>query len=150
MKIILQRCASASVSMDNNTRSIQQGYILLLGVMAGDNEADADKLIQKILHLRLFSNKEGKINDRSIQDIAGDILLVSQFTLAGSFKKGNRPDYTAAMEPQQAKKLYEYATTKLKQCKALQSVQTGEFGAHMEVKLVNDGPVTLVLDSTCL
>jgi D-tyrosyl-tRNA(Tyr) deacylase len=150
MKIILQRCTSASVSMNNETRNIQQGYVLLLGVMADDNEDDADKLIQKILNVRLFTNNEGKINDLSIQDISGDILVVSQFTLAGTLKKGNRPDYTTAMEPNKARELYEYVIAVLQKNERLGTIETGEFGAYMQVTLVNDGPVTLVLDSTSL
>ena len=150
MKLILQRCTSASVSVDDETRAIKQGYVLLLGVIEGDTKIDADILIQKVLNVRLFPNSEGKINDLSIQDIKGDVLIVSQFTLVGSLKNGNRPDYTSAMEPTRAKELYKYFVEQLKNDDMIGKVATGEFGAYMQVELINDGPVTLVVDSKLL
>ena len=147
MKVILQRCQSASVTMSNETRAIGKGYVLLLGVVDGDGKSELELLTKKVLNLRLFENEEGKINDKSIQDIQGDLLVVSQFTLAGSLKKGNRPDYTAAMEPGKAKEFYEQFVAELKKSDDIGKVETGEFGAYMQVELVNDGPVTLVLDS---
>lgn len=145
MRILLQKVTAASVSVDGKTiGEIGRGYLLFLGILQNDNEAQADWLAEKVLGLRLFDGENGKINDRSIKDIGGDILIVSQFTLAGDVSKGNRPDYTAAAERSEAKRLYDYAVDRLKQSGL--KVVTGEFGADMRVSLVNDGPVTLVLD----
>jgi D-aminoacyl-tRNA deacylase len=146
MKIVLQKVASANVAVEGECISaIQQGYVLLLGIMQGDTSYHADLLIKKLLTLRLFANKDGKLNDLNIEQVHGEILLVSQFTLAGTLKKGSRPDYTAAEQPDTAKKLYEYFIQTLihsTQC----NVATGTFGAHMQVELINDGPVTLLLE----
>lgn len=146
MRIVLQKVKEASVTVDESVvGSIAQGYLIFLGVVHGDTAAQAELLAEKIVKLRLFDSDAGKINDQSILDIDGSILVVSQFTLAGRFEKGNRPDYTHAEDPDQAKKLYEYFIEKLREF-GVSKVESGTFGAMMEVKLVNDGPVTLVLE----
>lgn len=122
-----------------------KGYMLLVGVMAGDTEANARALAEKIVKLRLFNGEDGKINDRSILDCGGDILVVSQFTLAGRVEKGNRPDYTQAAAPAEANLLYECFIEMLREF-GVKKVESGKFGAHMMVSLVNDGPVTLIME----
>lgn len=146
MKIVLQRVASASVSTeDGEVARIGRGYLLLVGVMKNDTEDAADRLAKKIAAVRLFDSPEGKINDRSVADIAGEVLVVSQFTLAGSLVKGNRPDYTSSESPERAERLYEYFCERLR-IEGVDSVARGVFGAHMKVDLINDGPVTLLLE----
>ncbi len=146
MKLLLQKVTSASVTVDSSVvGEISKGYLLLLGVMEGDGEEQAERLAEKVVNLRLFDGEGGKINDQSLLDIGGEALVVSQFTLAGSLKKGNRPDYTAAADPESAEKLYEYFMEKLKSL-GVSKVEAGEFGARMQVKLINDGPVTLCLE----
>jgi len=146
MKVILQKVTEASVSVDEEVISqIGKGYILFIGIVRGDTSAQAALLAEKIVKLRLFDSSDGKINDQSILDISGEILVVSQFTLAGSTEKGNRPDYSAAESPNDAKILYEYFIRKLSEHGVL-TVETGEFGAYMDVSLINDGPVTLILE----
>ncbi len=145
MKLVLQKVSQASVSVEGNVRgSISQGYMLLLGVMQGDTEAQAEWLAEKVLKMRLFDGAEGKINDQTVVDIAGGILVISQFTLAGSLEKGNRPAFTDAASPEEGKRLYEHFTEELR--KSGLTVETGEFGAMMEVSLVNDGPCTILLE----
>ncbi len=145
MKLILQRVSEASVSVDSEVvSSITRGYLLFLGILQGDTAAQAELLAQKVLKLRLFDNPNGKINDLSIQDISGAILVVSQFTLVGRTEKGSRPDYTQAADPDSAKKLYNYFIQKLESAGV--HVESGSFGAHMDVSLINDGPVTLLLE----
>jgi D-aminoacyl-tRNA deacylase len=146
MRIVLQRVTSASVSVDKETvGSINRGFMLLLGVMEGDTEEQAMWLAEKITKLRLFDGEDGKINDRSILDIGGEILVISQFTLAGRTEKGNRPDYTKAAKPEAAEPLYEKFIDILRSL-GIKNVAGGRFGAHMAVNLTNDGPVTLVLE----
>ncbi len=146
MRIILQRVVEASVKIDGSiTGSIENGILILLGIENNDTEPDADWIISKISKLRIFSDKEGKMN-LSIQDIKGSFLVISQFTLFASTKKGNRPSYIQAARPELAIPLYEYFVLKLKLETNL-AVETGEFGADMKVSLVNDGPVTLSIDS---
>jgi len=146
MRILLQRVSRASVQVSTETvGSIERGYLILLGVMKGDTDEQALSLAEKVVKLRLFSGEDGKVNDRSILDIKGDILVVSQFTLAGTFEKGNRPDYTAAAPPAEANRLYEFFIAQLK-VQGVARVESGEFGASMHVDLVNDGPVTLMLE----
>ncbi|MDD3897176.1 MAG: D-aminoacyl-tRNA deacylase [Candidatus Peribacteraceae bacterium] len=146
MRILLQRVRKASVSVDGEfVGSIDRGYLLLLGVMQGDTEEQASWLAHKIAHLRLFDAQDGKVNDRSILDIGGEVLVVSQFTLAGDFAKGNRPDYTAAAAPAHAIPLYEFFIDALRK-EGVSKVESGTFGAMMEVSLINDGPVTLWLE----
>jgi D-tyrosyl-tRNA(Tyr) deacylase len=122
---------------------IGKGLNILLGVMDEDDEEDIAKLVKKIVNLRIFPNEAGKF-DRSLLDVGGEALVVSQFTLAANVKRGNRPDFTRAMEPKRAKELYEAFIAEL--AKKV-SVQTGRFGAMMEVGIVNDGPVTIIIDS---
>ena len=146
MKVVLQKVSEASVTVnDEVVGHIDSGYLLLFGVINGDSAAQAQLLAEKIVKLRLFDGEEGKINDQSILDTKGEILVVSQFTLAGRTEKGNRPDYTQTADPDTAEKLYEYFISKLKQL-GVKTVETGTFGAYMDVKLRNDGPVTLVLE----
>ena len=146
MRIVLQRVSEASVKIDGSIKgAIDGGLVVLLGVEAADSEVDADWLISKISGLRIFSDSEGKMN-LSIQDINGAFLVISQFTLFASTKKGNRPSYIQAARPEQAIPLYEYFVSKLKSETNL-TVETGIFGADMKVSLVNDGPVTISIDS---
>lgn len=146
MRIVLQKVSEASVTVDGEViGQIKQGYLLFLGILEGDTSAQAELLAEKIVKLRLFDGENGKINDQSILDICGEILVVSQFTLAGRTEKGNRPDYTLAADPDSARQLYEYFIRKLESF-GVQRVETGEFGAMMDVWLRNDGPVTLILE----
>jgi D-tyrosyl-tRNA(Tyr) deacylase len=146
MRIVLQRVKESSVSVDGSViGSVGAGYLLFLCVMKGDTSLQAQWLAEKIVKLRLFDAPDGKVNDKSVLDCGGEILVVSQFTLAGDTAKGNRPDYTAAAGPDEAKILYEYFMKKLREL-GVKKVEGGEFGAMMEVKIVNDGPVTLILE----
>lgn len=146
MRLLLQRVSQASVSVDGKViGQIGRGYLLFLGVMKGDTEAQALWLSEKVSKLRLFDGDDGTINDRSVVDIAGEVLVVSQFTLAGRTEKGNRPDYTRAEEPGRARELYEFFVERLRAL-GIKNVATGEFGACMQVSLINDGPVTLLLE----
>ena len=146
MKLLLQKVTQASVIVDEESiAQLGDGYLLLIGIVSGDTSAQAELLAEKVVKLRLFDSKEGKINDLSILDTKGEILVVSQFTLAGSTQKGNRPDYSAAAAPEDAKVLYEYFIRKLGEL-GVAHVQTGAFGAHMRVTICNDGPVTLMLE----
>ena len=145
MRAVVQRVNEARVSIEGIcVGEITRGFLCLLGVGKEDQEEDADYLAAKIPHLRVFEDDKGKFNC-SLLDIGGGILVVSQFTLFGDCRKGRRPSFSDAAEPQQARELYHYFITKLKE-NAI-SVATGEFQAHMAVELVNDGPVTLLLDS---
>ena len=144
MTALIQRVSLSWVKIgDEEIARIGRGYNILLGVLKEDSEQDIDKLVKKIVHLRLFPNEESKM-DKNIVQIGGQALVVSQFTLAANVKKGNRPDFTAAMPPERAKELYELFCTKLG---GHIPVQTGRFGAMMEVGIVNDGPVSIVIDS---
>ncbi len=146
MRVVLQRVIEASVKIDASIKgSIENGILILLGVESADSELDADWVISKISGLRIFSDKEGKMN-LSIKDVKGSFLVISQFTLFASTKKGNRPSYIQAARPEQAIPLYEYFVSNLKSETNL-TVETGEFGADMKVSLVNDGPVTITIDS---
>jgi len=145
MRIVLQKVTEASVSVSETTRgSIGRGYMLLLGVMREDTEEQAEWLAEKVLKLRLFEGDDGKINDQSITDINGGILVISQFTLAGSLEKGNRPDFLQAAPPEEANPLYEFFVEKLRGSEL--KIETGEFGGIMKVSLVNDGPCTILLE----
>lgn len=144
MKGLIQRVKRASVTIDGELYSeINQGILILLGVEKGDNQENAEKLADKICKLRIFEDENEKMN-LSVQDIKGEILIVSQFTLAGDCKKGTRPSFDKAELPQKANELYEYFT-KLIAEKNL-PVKTGVFGAMMDVELINDGPVTFMLE----
>lgn len=145
MKFVIQRVNHASVKVEGETiGEIGAGYLILMGVGQSDTEEIADKMIKKTMNLRIFKDEEGKIN-RSIADIGGEVLVVSQFTLYASCKKGNRPSFFDAGSPQMADSLYQYV---VEQIRAMgYRVETGEFGADMKVSLENDGPFTIVLDS---
>ena len=145
MKAVIQRVDSASVSVGGSEISrIGAGLLVLLGVEKGDSEKDADFLLDKIIHLRNFEDVEGKMN-RSLVDITGELLVVSQFTLLADCRKGRRPSFTDAADPAQATALYEYMLSRAKE--KLQKVGQGQFQASMKVELVNSGPVTILLDS---
>ncbi len=148
MIALIQRVSRSSVTIEGEKiAEIGRGMTILLGVLKGDDERDIDKLVAKIPHLRIFTDEEGKMN-RSLQDVEGDALVVSQFTLAGSVKKGRRPSFDAAMPSKEAKRLYEAFCDALRQAGV--RVRTGRFGAMMEVEIVNDGPVTFIVDSKAL
>lgn len=144
MKIVLQRVKSASVTVDGTiTGSIRKGMLILLGVHKDDTKEQADFLAAKCADLRIFPDDEYKMN-RSLKDVNGEVLVVSQFTLYGNCKKGRRPSYTNAAPPDKGEQLYEYFVNKMKEHADV--VQTGIFGAMMDVELVNDGPVTIILE----
>lgn len=146
MKIVLQRVSSASVTVENQTvGEIQQGYLLLLGIEDADTEEDAEWLLKKIIQLRVFADDEGKMN-LSLEDVNGELLVVSQFTLHAKYKKGNRPSFIHAANPTHAEKLYNYFINNAK-ISINQKVESGQFGAHMEINLCNDGPVTIIMDT---
>lgn len=145
MRLVLQRVSRASVRVESGEpRPIGRGLVLLLGVGPSDDEVAAKKLAAKAANMRIFSNDEGKF-DKSLLDTGGEALVVSQFTLYGDCRKGRRPDFTGAAEPGKAEPLYRRFVSELKGLGV--GVKTGEFGAKMEVEIVNDGPVTLWLDS---
>lgn len=144
MKLVIQRVSEASVSVDDKViGQISRGYMVLIGVGANDTKELADKYIRKMLGLRIFEDENGKTN-LSLKDVGGSLLLVSQFTLYANCRKGNRPSFVEAGNPALAEELYEYMIAKCRE--EVGDVQTGSFGAHMVVKLVNDGPFTIVLD----
>lgn len=144
MKLVIQRCESASVSVDGKIiGQIGKGYLVLLGVGQQDTEADCDRLAAKMIGLRIFSDKNGKTN-LSLKDVGGSLLVISQFTLYADTRKGHRPNFLQAKEPGEAKRLYEYFTEVCR--REVPDVQTGEFGAEMKVSLVNDGPFTIILE----
>ena len=146
MKVVLQRVSDAQVEVDNQiVGKINNGLLLLVGIDELDDTTDADWLIKKIIDLRIFSDEEGKMN-RSVKDISGEILCISQFTLLADYKKGNRPSYIKAAKPDKAIPLFDYFKTEIKKYSELK-VESGIFGADMKVSLINDGPVTIVLDS---
>lgn len=146
MKLLIQRVTSASVKVDDEIiGSIKKGYMVLLGACESDTKEIADKMIKKMVNLRIFADSDGKTN-LSLQDVGGDILLVSQFTLYADCKKGNRPSFIKAGNPEHANMIYEYAIDVIKNEYGVH-VETGSFGADMEVSLVNDGPFTIMLDS---
>lgn len=145
MRVILQRVLSASVTIDEAIYSqINHGLLILLGVTHNDTKEDIEWLVQKIINLRIFNDETYKMN-RSIQDVQGELLVVSQFTLFASTKKGNRPSFIASARPEIAIPLYETFIDEIKNTGI--DTQTGMFGADMQVGLVNDGPVTIIIDS---
>lgn len=145
MKVVLQRVSEASVKVDSEiVGKIDQGLMLLIGVDENDENSDADWLVKKIIDVRVFSDKDGKMN-HSVKEINGEILCISQFTLISDYKKGNRPSYIKAAKPEKAVPIFEYFKNELK--KSGLKIESGIFGADMKVSLVNDGPVTLVFDS---
>ena len=146
MRTVLQRVSEASVSIGGTTvGSIGRGLLILLGIEPADTEADADWLVKKAAALRIFDDEEGVMN-RSVADVGGRALVVSQFTLMASYKKGNRPSYIRAAGHETAVPLYEYFGRRLGETLGSE-VATGRFGADMQVALVNDGPVTICMDS---
>ncbi len=146
MRAIIQRASSAQVHIQNELRaSIQKGFVILLGIHVDDTETDVDYLVGKIIGLRIFADAEGKMN-LSLEQVAGQILLISQFTLFADTRKGNRPSYLASARPEQAIPLYELMIEKLSAAMGA-PIQTGVFGADMQVSLCNDGPVTIIIDS---
>ena len=143
MKLVLQRVKNASVTIDNKLfSSINKGILILIGIEKGDSDADIIKYAEKVSKLRIFADENDKMN-LSIKDIKGEILVVSQFTLAGDCKKGTRPSFDKSAPPTEANKLYELFAQKLKDLDI--PVKTGVFGAMMDVQLINDGPVTFIL-----
>lgn len=148
MKAVLQRVTGASVKVDGNVvGECGHGLMILLGVAKGDGEAEAEALAKKICGLRIFTDANGKMN-LSVKDIDGEALVISQFTLMANYKHGNRPDFLESAPPSEAQRLYEYFKKLLSA--QLKRVESGVFGAHMEVSLVNDGPVTITMDSSLL
>jgi D-tyrosyl-tRNA(Tyr) deacylase len=145
MKVVLQRVTQAHVAVDGNTvGAISTGLVVLLGISRSDTTRDADYLLEKILYLRIFPDNEGKMN-RNIQQASGSLLLISQFTLYGDCRKGRRPSFDRAAPPDQALALYDYFVQTARRGPV--PVETGEYRAHMQVTLTNDGPVTILLDS---
>ena len=145
MKLVIQRVTHASVTVDNNViGKIGKGYMVLIGVSDTDTKEIADKMLDKMIKLRIFEDENGKTN-LSLADVGGELLLISQFTLYANCKKGNRPSFIEAGSPDHANALYEYIIEKCKE--RVDVVEQGEFGAEMKVELLNDGPFTLMLDS---
>jgi len=145
VRAVVQRVSSASVAVDGQTvAAIERGFLVLLGVANGDTDREAEWLAEKIAGLRIFEDEAGKMN-LSVQDIGGAILVVSQFTLLADCRKGRRPGFTDAAPPAEADRLYQVFVSALR--KSNTPVETGVFQAHMDVSLVNDGPVTVILDT---
>ncbi|MDZ4752354.1 MAG: D-aminoacyl-tRNA deacylase [Flavobacteriales bacterium] len=146
MRVVVQRVSKASVEVDEKViGAIQQGLLILLGIEEEDNDEDAQWLCAKISQMRIFGDHEDKMN-LDVKQVSGDILVVSQFTLHASVKKGNRPSFIKAARPERAIPLYEFFKSTLSK-EMNKDVQCGEFGAMMQVKLINDGPVTILIDS---
>ena len=145
MRFVIQRVTNASVTVEGNiTGEIAKGFLVLIGVSEDDTKEIADKMIKKLIGMRIFEDENGKTN-LALADVGGSLLLVSQFTLYADCKKGNRPSFIKAGNPQMAEEMYEYI---IEQCKKeVENVQVGMFGADMKVQLLNDGPFTILLDS---
>ena len=144
MRSVIERVSQASVSIDGTVHAtIGKGLLILLGIETEDIPEDVEWLVQKLTAMRIFSDAEGKMN-ASLADVSGELLIISQFTLLASTKKGNRPGFTRSARPEQAIPLYEDF---IQRCSMAVPVQTGIFGADMQVSLINDGPVTIVIDS---
>lgn len=145
MRVVIQRVDNASVNINNSyTESINKGYMILLGICNGDTNEDIDYLVNKISKLRIFEDENEKMNF-NINDINGEILLISQFTLYANTKDGNRPSFTDSMKFDEANSMYEEFKNRLRETNI--PFKTGEFGANMKVSLINDGPVTIIIDS---
>lgn len=145
MRFVIQRVAHASVSVDGSVRGkIQKGFLVLIGISGADTEETADRMIKKMLGLRIFEDENGKTN-LDLRAVNGELLLISQFTLYADCRRGNRPGFTRAGKPEEAKALYEYIIRKCRE--EFQTVEQGVFGADMKVELLNDGPFTILLDS---
>ena len=146
MKAVIQRVSEASVTVDGSVvGAIGRGFLVLLGVMDGDTEADADIMAAKVAKLRVFTDENDKMN-LSVTDVDGEVLCVSQFTLCADVKKGNRPSFTPSAPPEEAERLYEYFMRRLS-AEGVRNVAHGVFGADMKVRLLNDGPVTILFDT---
>lgn len=146
MKFVIQRVANASVKIDGGiVGSIEKGFMVLVGICDEDTKEIADKMIDKMIKLRIFEDENGKTN-LALNDVSGSLLLVSQFTLYADCKKGNRPSFIKAGNPEFASNMFDYIVSKCKTYEGLK-VETGKFGADMKVELLNDGPFTIVLDS---
>ncbi|MBQ3456747.1 MAG: D-tyrosyl-tRNA(Tyr) deacylase [Synergistaceae bacterium] len=146
MRLLIQRVKHAAVTINNSDKhEISKGMCVFIGVTHGDNKQNADWLAEKLTGLRIFEDSEGKIN-LSVKDIDGEILLVSQFSLYASCAKGRRPSFTDAAKPDEAEKLYDYFVERVK-LSGVKNVQCGEFGADMTVEIINDGPLTFIVDS---
>ena len=146
MRVVVQRVSQSNVKVSGEViGEIKKGLMVLVSFVDEDNDTDLDWMTKKIINLRIFNDDEGKMN-RSVQDVAGDILLVSQFTLNGSTKKGNRPSFIKAAKPDFANVMYERFIKVLEQTLG-KEIQTGEFGGDMKVSLINDGPTTIIIDS---
>ncbi len=145
MRFVIQRVTEASVTIDGEiSGKIGKGYLVLIGVADTDTKEIADKMIRKMIGLRIFEDEQGKTN-LSLADVDGGLLLVSQFTLYANCKRGNRPSFIEAGKPDMANEMYEYIIEKCRE--SVDEVQTGEFGADMKIQLLNDGPFTILLDS---
>ncbi|MBQ7556817.1 MAG: D-tyrosyl-tRNA(Tyr) deacylase [Lachnospiraceae bacterium] len=145
MRFVIQVVSQADVKIDGKVKgSIGKGFLVLTGVGQGDDEGIADKMVNKLLGLRIFPDENDKTN-LSLSDVGGELLVISQFTLYADCRKGNRPSFVKAGEPEEAKRLYEYVVEKCRE--RVPKVETGEFGAKMRVSLVNEGPFTIILDS---
>lgn len=145
MRFVIQRAQSSKVTINGEIRGeIGKGFMVLIGIAGGDNAEIADKMIRKMVNMRIFEDENGKTN-LGLKDVGGGLLLISQFTLYADCKKGNRPSFVNAGAPDMAKKLYEYIISKCKE--EIDVVEKGEFGADMKVELINDGPFTILLDS---
>ena len=145
MKFVIQRVKHASVTVDGNViGKIEKGFMVLIGVCETDDKVIADKMVKKLIGLRIFEDENGKTN-LDLRSVGGQLLLISQFTLYANCKKGNRPSFIEAAKPEKANELYEYIIEECK--KQAEVVERGEFGADMKVELLNDGPFTIVLDS---
>lgn len=146
MRAVIQRVLKSAVSVDGEIKgSVGKGYNVLLGVMDGDGESQAELLAAKIAKLRVFEDENGKMN-KSVTDIGGEILVISQFTLCADIKKGNRPSFTDSASPDEANRLYEYFCSRLLE-NGVSKVETGVFAADMKVEIINDGPVTIIMDT---
>lgn len=145
MRFVIQRVMNSKVTIDGKIRGqIGKGFMVLIGVGEGDTVETADKMIHKMINLRIFEDENGKTN-LGLKDVSGSLLLISQFTLYADCKRGNRPSFVKAGDPDMAKSLYEYIISKCKN--EIEIVEQGEFGADMKVEIVNDGPFTVLLDS---
>ena len=147
MRFVIQRVKSASVEVEGQIiGAIDQGFLVLIGCCEGDDQAIADKMIKKLIGMRIFEDENGKTN-LSLDSVGGSLLLVSQFTLYADCKKGNRPSFFRSGDPAKAEALYEYIIAQCRAASPDMKVETGSFGADMQVSLVNDGPFTIILDS---
>lgn len=145
MKFVVQRVEHASVTVDNKIcGKIDKGFMVLVGIGQNDNEEIADKMVSKLINMRIFEDENGKTN-LALKDVGGQLLLISQFTLYANCKKGNRPSFTDAGSPDKANVLYEFIISKCRE--EIEVVEKGIFGAEMKVELLNDGPFTVILDS---